>query len=451
MKRTHYLIGAALAPALIAMTGCNEINESSVSQAQPGLSATEVNPCTVALTQHQGTEAIDRTILQLQEKLHQQDKPLALLERLGWAFVTKARTSFDEGYYQLAEQTALCMTVKQADSLAAKLLQGHVMHNQHRFRDAGRVARELVAQRGLWFDYALLGDALMEQGQLDKAVVAYQQMLDQKPGPVAYMRSAHMRWLSGDLSGAIELMQMARRGVGRNLEISGWINTRLALYEMQAGNLSQASQYLQHTLQQQPDYAPALLTQGRLLLARNDYRAALVPLTRATELNPLPEYQWLLLEALQAAGEHDQARQIALQLDERGAADDPRTYALYLTTTGGNTGRALNLLREEYKNRADMFTLDAYAWALLAQGQIEDAYEFIVRALAHNTVDARLFLHAGLIAKARGNSAEAEQWLTKAGALQQMLLPSEQALLAKEFAGSQPQISSLLSNPLSGQ
>ena len=71
------------------------------------------------------------------------------------------------------------------------------------------LARRLVQQRGLSFDYGLLGDALMEQGKLGDAVEAYQRMMNLKPDLRAYARAAHMRWLKGDLEGAIEAMQLA--------------------------------------------------------------------------------------------------------------------------------------------------------------------------------------------------------------------------------------------------
>jgi hypothetical protein len=47
------------------------------------------------------------------------------------------------------------------------------------------------------------------------------------------------------------------------------------------------------------------------------------------------------------------------------------------------------------------------------------------RALAEGTHDARLFLHAGVIASRAGHSADAGRWLDKASELSHLLLPSE--------------------------
>ena len=51
------------------------------------------------------------------------------------------------------------------------------------------------------------------------------------------------------------------------------------------------------------------------------------------------------------------------------------------------------------------------------------------RALAFGTQDARLFLHAGLIAEEEGSPTKSIQWFDKADNLRQMLFPSEVHLL----------------------
>jgi hypothetical protein len=49
--------------------------------------------------------------------------------------------------------------------------------------------------------------------------------------------------------------------------------------------------------------------------------------------------------------------------------------------------------------------------------------------LAEGTEDARLFLHAGVIAGALGRTEEARSYLAKAAALSSTLLPSEKERL----------------------
>jgi tetratricopeptide (TPR) repeat protein len=404
--------------------GCSKATNQPIASVGPP------DPCEIALAAHTGEGKTDREIVRTQEKARTATNPLPHLERVGWLFITKARESFDPGYYKLAEQCALCMEARKPRSPEAMLLRAHVLHSLHRFKEAEALGRELVAKRGLSFDYGLLGDVLMEQGKLDEAVDAYQKMMDQKPTPQAYSRAAHMRWLKGDLEGATELMQMAVDASGSgDPESAAWFRVRLALYELQAGHFEKSSTLIDAALALKPDYPPALLARGRLLLAQDKPADAMAPLTRAAQLNPLPEYHWVLLEALRGAGAAAEAERVTGQLRQRGAADDPRTYALCLATWGQELPTAVRLAQDELNARADIFTLDAVAWSLYAAGRITEAREFCRRALAEGTQDARLFLHAGLIAQAASDQEEAARWLTKASALRHVLLPSERKLL----------------------
>jgi tetratricopeptide (TPR) repeat protein len=424
--------------------GCGRDTASTVASSAPGettaaVMVRTVDPCGIVLTPLTGESGLDNDVARLQQAVRQAKQPVPHLERLGWTFVAKARVSFDPGFYKLAEQVALCIASKAPSSPEALLLRGHVFHHLHRFRDAEELARQLVAQRGLSYDYGLLGDALMEQGKLTQAVAAYQEMMDQKPSPQAYSRAAHIRWLTGDLLGAIEMMQMATgAGGSRHDEAAAWAYVRLALYELQAGHLSEASGHVAAALARQSEYAPALLARGRLLLAQGKPTEAVAPLSRAAQLNPLPEYQWVLIEALRAAGRLEAAEVVEAQLMQRGAVDDGRTFALYLATVGRDLKTALRLAEAELNIRADVFTLDTLAWALRAVDRYQEARAFSARALAENTQDARLFYHAGVIAAAAGQREEAKRWVAKATVLQHTLLPSERAHLAKASAALSP-------------
>jgi hypothetical protein len=107
---------------------------------------------------------------------------------------------------------------------------------------------------------------------------------------------------------------------------------------------------------------------------------------------------------------------------------------LFLATRGQEPERALNLAERELETRADVLTFDALAWALHASGRASEASAAIRRALGEGTADARLFFHAGAIAAAAHQPAEARRWLGKADAIRQMLLPSERAELVRLLA-----------------
>jgi tetratricopeptide (TPR) repeat protein len=426
MKNTLSVMGL-LVLVCFSYTGCGQ--KTGQLPAGPPAGA-----CAVALTHHEGSARIDREIVDVQDEARKVFT-VSSLERLGWLFVAKARISYDTGFYKLAEQCAACIESKSPRSPGALLLRGHVLHNLHRFKEGEKVARELVALRGSAFDHGLLGDVLMEQGRLLEAADAYQRMVNLRPGLQSYSRAAHLRWLKGDLGGARELMRMAAgAGSSRDPESIAWVYSRLALYELQAGNAKQAASACDSASSFVTDYAPALLIRGRLLLAQGNGGEAAEALKKAHAQNPLPEYAWAYADALRAAGRREEANSIEEQLSREGPASDPRTFSIYLATRGKDVETALRLAEDELRARADVFTLDAVAWSLAAAGRLEQARSSIQQALSHGTLDARLFFHAGVIAAASGQKQEARHWLDKAASIRQMLLPSEREALSKQLA-----------------
>lgn len=415
------------------LAGCYRANNDTAQAKLPH--SPTIDSCAIAFAPQTGEGRLDQEITRLQQKARTTTNFTRELEKLGWLFVAKARLSNDPGYYKLAEQCALCLEVKHPESLEALLLRGHVLHSLHRFKEAETLARKLVASRETSFDYGLLGDALMEQGRLAEAVSAYQKMVDLKPDLQSYSRAAHLRWLKGDLAGALELISMAARASSpRDADSAAWVYTRLALYEFQAGEIEKAHEATDAALALQSDYAPALLARGRILIIEGKSDEAVDSLARAANLNPLPEYQWALVEALETADRTAEARVVQTQLMQRGAIADPRTFALYLATRGEQVAMALKLAEQELKEREDVFTLDALAWSLTAAGKAKEASSYMQQALAEKTEDARLFYHAGMIAAKINRVKEARHWLNKAASIRQMLLPSEREQLAKQLA-----------------
>ncbi|MEO8044033.1 MAG: tetratricopeptide repeat protein [Spartobacteria bacterium] len=393
-------------------------------------------PLQVVLTPLGGKDKVDQDIAKLQARIKTTPAQApALLERLGWTFVEKARISSDPGYYKLAEQCADAIAAKVPESADAELLRGHIYHALHRFKEAESVAQKLIAQRTFVFDYALLGDALMEQGRLNEAVNAYQKMVDLKPCLQTYSRVAYMRWLKGDLPGAIQAIRYAV-SAGSTLEPEpvAWAYTRLAFYELQAGHFDLAQRATELATEYVPDYAAALLMRGRILLAEEKTAAAVAFLRPAAEKSPLPEYLWTLADALRANGEAEQASAVETKLRATGAANDPRTYALFLASRGDQLDLALRLAKEEMENRQDIFTRDAIAWTAFAQGDLKTAQDNMEAALSEGTRDGRLFYHAGLIAAASSHAAQAETYLRQAKTLEQTLLPSERKTLELRLA-----------------
>ena len=389
----------------------------------------------IALVPQKGTEAIDRELRSLQNEARSKSLPPEIMTRLGWAFVRKARLSYDPGYYKLAEQCTLSVQTRHPGNPDALLLQGHILQSLHEFKEAEPIARELIKVRNDASDHGLLGDVLMEQGKLSAAIDAYQEMMDLRPDPEAYTRVAHMRWLKGDLGGAIEMMEMAAAAASpREPEPGAWAYTRLGIYSLQAGQLQIAERSASFALQYINEYPPALLLRGRVFLAKGKTSSAIEFLRKAATLNPLPEYQWILADALRATGTEKGAEEVEQKLISSGPANDPRTFALFLATRQQQLAQCLQLALDELKTRQDILTMDALAWALRANGRAAEALSYSQKSVAEGTQDGRLFYHAGCVAMENARYAEASDLFARADQIKQTLFPSEQTDLNKQCA-----------------
>lgn len=208
---------------------------------------------------------------------------------------------------------------------------------------------------------------------------------------------------------------------------------RLAFYHLQNGKFAAAHHACDRALQFQTNYAPALLLRGRTLIADGETTRAIEPLQRAAGLKPDPEYQWALADALRAAKREGEAVAVEQELRKEGAHADSRTYSLFLATRGGDPQMAVQLAEAELRERGDVFTHDALAWALLAAGRAEEALAHLDKALAEGTRDPRLAFHAAIITS-KASRSDAQRHLTEAFEVMHLLLPSEQKqLLAADW------------------
>jgi tetratricopeptide (TPR) repeat protein len=391
----------------------------------------------IVFTPPGGAGPEDREIVRHQQRAQAPAATAEAFERLAWAYVAKARHTLDVGYYKLAEKTVDVTEARFGVAAESRLLRGHVFHQLHRFAEAEKIARSLVQERGTPADLALLSDALMEQGQLPEAIATLQRLVNAKPGMEALSRIAQVRWLKGDVAGAIVALEDAlAASAPSDGESRAWLLVRLSALRLQQGDTRLALKLARMAGERVENYAPALLAQGRAQIAQGSIAEALPPLKRAAELQPLPEYQWWFADALRAEGNIGEAEAIERALIGRGAESDPRTLALFLATRGVEHSRALKLARSELARRGDVFSHDALAWTAFAAGEPELARESSRAALVEGTQDARLFLHAGEIARAAGESDQATRLFAQAQGIALTLTPSERAWLAHRIAGA---------------
>ena len=358
------------------------------------------------------------------------------LERLGWLLAEAGRDGSRSVLLGAASDVARCLGVRGARDAAA-MLDTYVLLTRHQFADAELRARELVERRGMAFDHALLGDALLEQGHLSAAASAYQAAVDAKPGPYIHVRAARLAWLQGRVDDAGYLATTAIRGIGRSdATTADWLRSELARYLWRSGRSVDALTVLEQTDSDDALSAGSAALRGEVLMSLGRYDDAVRYLGQAVELDPLPATRWALVEALKATGRWQDGEAERRRLQNDCGDDHARDCALFLATVAARPAEAVTLSTAELDRRGDPLTLDAHAWALNAAGRHSEARDVSRRALAAGIRDPRVDFHAGVIALDNNDFDAAGHWLGRAATARTALLPSEQRLLDSAIAAA---------------
>ncbi len=374
----------------------------------------------LALQPPNGSAPVDDVIANLERAAEKNPDKNALWVLLGRAWIRKARETTDPGFYLNAKEAAdAALDIDPGDATALDL-EGLVLLNEHRFKEARALAQSNVdAHPQDPAAFGTLSDALLELGRVDDAARSAQAMMDLKPNLPSYSRASYLRWLNGDVEGAKHIVRLAiDSGGGREPEPRAWVMTQAALIFLHQGDYVGAEAGFDKTLMQVTDYPPALVGKARVALARGDGSTAAGLLERAQEASPLVETEWLLGDAHAMAGDAALAREAYARVERAGRQVDPRTLALFWATRDEHAAEALALAQAEMSVRGDLYTEDTFAWALYRNGRIPEARSAIDRALARRTPDARLLYHAGAIRIAGGDAEPGRRLVESALALE---------------------------------
>jgi len=120
---------------------------------------------------------------------------------------------------------------------------------------------------------------------------------------------------------------------------------------------------------------------------------------------------------------------------ESGKKDNSnRELVFYYADHAHQPAKALQVAQQDCAWRHDVYTLDAYAWALHVNGQDAEARKQIETALAVGIRDAKLFCHAGEIVLKAGDVATAKRYLKQSAELNTADSEQARSLLASMSA-----------------
>ena len=336
--------------------------------------------------------------------------------QLAVALARRARETSDVTYYAQAEDA-----LKKSFELSPANIEGEkikiwLLLGRHEFAAALNEATALNRQvPDDILVYGFLTDANVELGNYDAAEKSAQWMLDLRPGNLpALTRAAYLRELFGDSEGALELMNMAYQATPPSeAEDGAWILSQMGHLYLATGQLDPAEQALQTALIKFPGYHYALGNLAKVRIQQKRYSEAVDLLQQRYKAAPHAENLYDVAEALELAGRHQEAQRAFAEFEAKSLAESVRAdnsnreLIFYYADHAHQPAKALAVAQQEFARRHDVFTLDAYAWALHLNGREAEARKQIDAAMSVGVRDPKMLNHADQIATERNGRSNA--------------------------------------------
>lgn len=368
----------------------------------------------------------ERSIQAARKLIEKNPKNFEAYNALALALSRRARETSDVKFYVEAEEALHQSFQISPDNFDGQRTHVWLLLGKHEFAAALDEAKKL--NKKLPDDvmlYGFLTDANVELGNYQDAEKAAQWMLDLRPGNLPGLtRAAYLRELFGDVDGALELMDMAYQSTPpTEVEDGAWILTQMAHLKLMAGKPSETETLLQRALVMFPGYHYALGNLAKVRIQQRRYAEAVVLLKERYEKAPHAENLYELAEALRLAGQTPEAEAAFVQFEQKSLLEPNRAdnsnheLVFYYADYVQEPVKALEVAEHEYSRRHDVYTRDAYAWALHKNGRDVEARKQIEKALAVGVRDAKLLDHAGEIALTLNDRVAAEKYLRQSAEL----------------------------------
>lgn len=347
-------------------------------------------------------EGLRQRIRELHAQLERSPKDAAAAMLLADALLRQARATSDGRPANEAATVVGAVLEDDPGQYDALRLLGAIDLSRHRFRDALDVARRARDMRptDAW-NYAVMGDALVELGDYDAAFDAFNTMTAMRPGADAYARVSYARELRGDLAGALDVMMLAASSTSdHDAEAKAWYLAHTGELYLKLRRLSEADRAFRHAAFFYRDYPYAIVGLGKVQAARGEFDAALATYRDQFARTPTLDLAARIGDLLAARGDAVEAEhyyRIAEDLAGPAIAQTEANLALFLADHDRRIADALAIAQRVAAMRHDIVTDDALAWTLFKAGRAEAALAASNRALRTGTRDERILAHAAAI------------------------------------------------------
>ena len=186
------------------------------------------------------SSGLSQRVSEMEARLRAQPGDVAAAVLLADALLRQARAANDVRASGRAGEVLKGVLNEDPGQYEALRLLGAIDLSQHRFRDALDVAKRARDLRpdDAW-NYGVMGDAQIELGDYEQAYDAFDRMMALRPSAAAYARVAYARELRGDVTGALQAMQMAAQATApQDPEAQAWYAAQTGELNLKLGRIA---------------------------------------------------------------------------------------------------------------------------------------------------------------------------------------------------------------------
>ncbi|MEO0581655.1 MAG: hypothetical protein AAF135_05485 [Bacteroidota bacterium] len=277
-------------------------------------------------------------------------------------------------------------------------LKASVQLSLHEFADAKETAKQAITINGYnALIYGVLVDAHVELGEYEQAVKMADKMVSIRPDLRSYARISYLREIHGDLTGAIEAMQMAVEAGYPGYEETAWAGLTLGELYKKSGALDKAEAQFQGILLQRPHYPFAIAALANVHQKQNLTHQAKAELMQAMEIIPEVSFYIDMAKIMKAEGKTQEVQQMVAEILEMLADDvanghkmDLEYARLYLELLE-QPEKALEYAKRAYEERPENIDVNQLMGAIYVYMDApHTARPYVEKAARTGKIDAEL-------------------------------------------------------------
>jgi tetratricopeptide (TPR) repeat protein len=366
----------------------------------------------------------------LEDRVKKDPDDIVALNRLSNEYLTRFRDAGNDADLEQSLKTAeQSLHAVPADvnpaGLAARARTSLLLHQFAQARDDAQ--KLLALQSNRRYPLEILGDALLELGEVAEAAEIYQKMAnfpDTDPDAGTEVRLARLALARGQreeakkhFAAAVELAKQSR-----DERILPWALVQAGQFAFSSGDWAAAEADYLAALKARPQDWPAQDHLAELRAAQGRFDESISLYTKLVDRVPRPELFQALGDVYAASKSVDAAKTwharalAAYQKSiDSGATHYLHHLAGFYSDAQPDPTQAVRFAEEDLKLRHSSQAYDALAWALYQQGEMTKAADAMDTALKSGIADSHILYHASLIYARSGKRDLARQCLQRAG------------------------------------